>query len=164
MRLNTAIGALVVSGLAMPAVAQVSDVSLTFEADVPDLIDVNTGDPLGNEAFVVQGGTELLPFSGSAAGGFNDIIASMSLAAELSAEGAFAGSGANAASEFFIKGGNAQSVTTIEFTVTGSGCPVRARGDSLLKCSPLSRRQQRIVYGCASCRGLSACDPRDQQW
>ena len=120
MRTNTAIGALVVSGLAMPAVAQVSGVSLTFEADVPDLIDVNTGDPLGNEAFVVQGGTELLPFSGSAAGGFNDIIASMSLAAELTADGMFAGSGANGASEFFIKGGNARSVTTIDFTVTGS--------------------------------------------
>jgi len=120
MRTNTAIGALVVSGLAMPASAQVSDVSLRFEADLPDIVDVNTGDSLGNESFLDQGGIELLPYSRSGEGGFNDIVASASMTAELAADGSFTGSGVNSVTDPYITPSGAFSSTTLEFTVSGS--------------------------------------------
>lgn len=122
MRTNTAVGALVVSGLAMPAVAQVSDVSLTFEAAINDLTDFNTGDPLGNESFVETGGLELLPYSRSAQGGdaFNMSGVVVNLSGELGPDGAFSGSGLNSASESFTVKPNSsiQSITKIDFTVT----------------------------------------------
>lgn len=120
MRTNTAIGALIVVGLALPAMAQVSGVSVAFEVDLPDIVDVNTGDSLGNESFLDQGGLELLPYSRSGEGGFNDIVASASLTAELSAAGAFAGAGSNSATDPYIEPSDAFSRTTIDFTVSGS--------------------------------------------
>jgi len=58
MRTNTAIGALVVSGLAMPAVAQVSDAGVVFSGYVDFLDAGGVADSLN-----VSGGLELLPFS-----------------------------------------------------------------------------------------------------
>lgn len=120
MHLTRSIAASTLIGLALPASAQVSDVSLTFEAELPDIIDINTGDSLGNESFLDMGGLELLPYFRSGEGGFNDIVAAASLTGELTPDGSFMGSGANSATDPYIKPSDAFSRTTIDFTVAGS--------------------------------------------
>lgn len=120
MNIACSAAAFFLAGQVLPVSAQVSDVSLTFEAVLPDIIDVNTGDSLGNESFLDQGGLELLPYSRSGEGGFNDIVAAASLTGELTPGGRFIGQGVNSATDPYITPSDAFSRTTIDFTVAGS--------------------------------------------